>query len=65
MKSTKFLSDIRGKSAVELRKLAAELNEKLRMTRLDIMTGKSKNGAAVKKLKREIARILTVTREAN
>jgi len=63
MKTTKFLSDIRGKSAEELRKLAADLAEKLRTTRLDIMTGKSKNVAAVRRLKREIARTRTVARE--
>lgn len=65
MKSTSFLTDIRGKSAEELRKLAAELKERLRATRLEVISGKSKNGAAVKKLRKEIARVLTVSGEAN
>ena len=63
MKYTKNLADYRTKSATELQKLAGELREQLRVARLDIMSGKSKNGAAVSKLKREIARLLTVSNE--
>lgn len=63
MKTAKTLSDLRTKSADELAKLAGKLREDLRATRLDIMTGKSKNGAAVAKIKRDIARVLTVQNE--
>lgn len=63
MKHSKNLQDLRTKSADELRKAAADLKEKLRVARLDIATGKSKNGASVAKLKREIARVLTVANE--
>ncbi len=63
MKTKKFLAETRGKSAAELAKLASDLREQLRTTRLDISTGKSKNGAAVKKLRKEVARVLTIARE--
>lgn len=63
MKYTKNLNDLRTKSSDDLKKVVVDLKEKLRVTRLDIMTGKSKNGAAVSKLKREIARALTVANE--
>ncbi len=63
MKHSKTIADYRTKSAGELAKVVADLKEKLRVTRLDIMTGKSKNGAAVAKIKRDIARALTVARE--
>lgn len=63
MKQTKNLTDLRTKSAAELQKLASDLREKLRVTRLDILTGKSKNGAAISKVKRDLARVLTVANE--
>lgn len=63
MKHSKTLIDHRTRSKEELRKSADELREKLRLARLDIATGKSKNGAAIAKLKREIARVLTVANE--
>lgn len=63
MKYTKNLAILRTKSSVELEKVVGELKEKLRVERLDIMTGKSKNGSAIGKLKREIARVLTVAKE--
>lgn len=63
MKTAKTLADLRTKSADELEKLASKLREDLRAARLDIMTGKSKNGAAVAKIKRDIARVLTVRNE--
>lgn len=63
MKHSKNIADYRAKSANELVKVVADLKEQLRLTRLDIATGKSKNGAAVAKLKRDIARALTVANE--
>lgn len=63
MKFSKNLSDMRTKSADELKKIVSDLREQLRLVRLDLMTGKSKNGAAVAKIKREIARVLTVANE--
>lgn len=63
MKYSKNLADLRTKSAGDLQKVVTDLKEKLRLVRLDIATGKSKNGAAVEKLKREIARALTVANE--
>jgi ribosomal protein L29 len=61
MKTKKFLAENRGKSAAELAKLATELREKLRTTRLDIVTGKSKNVSSVKKARKDLARILTLS----
>ncbi len=63
MKTTKQITEFRSKSAADLQKIVADLKEDLRKTRLDIMTGKSKNGAAVSKIRKEIARALTVAQE--
>jgi ribosomal protein L29 len=63
MKYTKTLEELRTKSASDLQKVVVDLKEDLRKTRLDIMTGKSKNGAAISKLRKQIARVLTVANE--
>jgi large subunit ribosomal protein L29 len=65
MKTKKFITETRGKSAAELAKLATELREKLRATRLDIVTGKSKNVSSVRKVRKDLARVLSISKEPN
>ncbi len=65
MKTKKFIAETRGKSAAELAKLATELREKLRATRLDIVTGKSKNVSSVRKVRKDLARVLSISKEPN
>ena len=51
------------KSKNELRKLLDEDREKLRNLRFDLAAAKLKNVQEIKKLKKEIARILTALRQ--
>lgn len=53
------MSDIIKMNAVELRQKALELKKKLAETRFDKATGKLIDTAAPKKLRRELARVLT------
>lgn len=53
------MSDILKMNAVELRQKALELKKKLAETRFDKATGKLIDTAAPKKLRRELARVLT------
>lgn len=56
MKST----ELRQKSKAELEKILKESNEKLRQLRFDLVSGKIKNVREIRKIKKEIARILTI-----
>ncbi len=64
MKSKNILSDIRGKSAEEHAVLVTDLREKHRLARLDLARGRSKNPQLSRQMKKDIARILTVSRES-
>jgi ribosomal protein L29 len=53
------MSEILKMNAVELRQKAAELKKKLAETRFDKATGKLIDTTVPKKLRRELARVLT------
>ena len=56
MKST----ELRQKSKSELQKLLQDLQEKLRQLRFGLASGKVKNVREIRKIKKDIARILTI-----
>jgi len=54
------LKELKEKNELELQKLLQESREKLRQLRFDLSAGKVKNVKEVRKLKKEIAQILTL-----
>jgi len=54
------ISEIRQKSKKELQNMLLESRERLRNLRFDLASGKVKNVRAIRELKKEIARILTL-----
>lgn len=52
--------ELRQKSKSELEKLLAENRERLRQLRFDLVSGKVKNVREIRKIKKDIARILTL-----
>ena len=52
--------ELKGKTEKELQNLLVESREKLRQLKFDLMAKKVKNVMEIKKLRREIARILTI-----
>lgn len=56
-------SELKKKSSSQLKKLEANLREKLRALRFDLQAGKVKNVKEVKATKKEIAQILTILKE--
>lgn len=54
------INELRQKSKSELQKFLAESREKLRQLRFDLESGKVKNVREIRKIKKEIARILTI-----
>lgn len=63
MKSKTILTDARGKSHDEHNALVVELREKLRLARIDLQRGKTKNPQEARRLKKDIARVLTVSNQ--
>lgn len=57
-------AELRQKSKIELEKLLAEHRERLRQLRFDLVSGKVKNVREIRKIKKEIARILTILNSA-
>ncbi len=57
------IKELRQKSKDELEKNLRDDQEKLRQLRFDLASGKVKNVKDFSKLKKEIARILTIIRE--
>jgi large subunit ribosomal protein L29 len=53
--------ELRKKTATDLKKLLVEDQGKLRQLRFDLVGGKVKNVREIRKIRKEIARILTVT----
>lgn len=53
------IEKIRQKSKIELKRLLIEKRERLRQLRFDLSAGKIKNFREIRKVRREIARILT------
>lgn len=54
------IGELNQKSPAELRKLLKENREKLRQLKFDLASGKVKNVREIRKIKKEIARILTL-----
>ena len=57
------LSELKQKSKEELQKILTENRNKLRQLRFDLASGKVKNVREIRKIKKEIAQILTLSRE--
>lgn len=55
--------EIRRKDKAELQRLLMSEREKLRQLRFNLVSGKVKNIREVRKMKKDIARILTILRE--
>jgi len=57
------IAELRQKSKEELQKLLQDLREKLRQLRFDLVSGKVKNVREIRKIKKDIARTLTLLKE--
>lgn len=57
------VKEIRKKTKAELQRLLEESQEKLRVSKFDIQLKQSKNVREIRKIKKHIARILTISRE--
>ena len=57
------VSELRQKSKEELAKLVGDEREKLRNLRFDLASGKVKNVREIRKIKKDIARALTLIKE--
>ncbi len=55
--------EFRQKTKEELRKLLKDNREKLRQLRFDLSAGKVKNVREIRKIKKDIARILTIFKQ--
>lgn len=55
--------EMRNMTPEELRKLERDADEELFNLRMQVATGQNPNNARIRRLRREIARILTVKRE--
>jgi large subunit ribosomal protein L29 len=58
-----MIKELRQKSIDELKNIVFEKREKLRQLRFDLAAGKVKNVREIRKIRRDIARILTVLKE--
>ena len=54
------ITELRQKSESELQKILSDNREKLRQLRFDLAAGKVKNVREIRKIKKDIARILTM-----
>jgi large subunit ribosomal protein L29 len=54
------IAEIRKKSKIELNDMLQSLRSKLRVLRFDLASGKIKNVREIRKIKKDIARILTI-----
>ena len=59
------ITELRRKSKMELKKILEDNGEKLRQLRFDLSAGKVKNVREIRRIKREIAQILTLLRSTN
>lgn len=55
--------ELRQRPESELKKLLADNRERLRVLRFDLASGKVKNVREIRKIKKDIARILTLLKE--
>ena len=54
------IQELRQKTKSELQKLLIDVREKLRQLRFNLASGKVKNVREIRKIKKEIAQILTI-----
>ena len=59
------IKELRQKSKIELEKILKEDKEKIRGLRFNLAEGKVKNVRDIRKIKKEIARILTIKEKEN
>ena len=57
------VSELRQKPKTELKQILEEEREKLRQLRFDLAAGKVKNIRETRRIKKEIARVLTILNE--
>ncbi len=57
------IKEMRQKPKGELEKTLLDLREKQRSLRFDLVAGKVKNVREIRKIKKDIARILTISKE--
>jgi len=57
------INELRQKSKEELEKSLQDSREKLRQLRFDLSAGKVKNVREIRRIKKEIARILTILKQ--
>ncbi len=57
------ISELRNKTKDELEKTLQDLRERLRQLRFDLASGKVKNVREIRKIKKEVAKILTILKE--
>lgn len=57
------IADLRLKTKAELEKLLQESREKLRVLQFDLVAGKVKNVREIRQIKKDIAKILTLSKE--
>ena len=57
------LAELRQKSKAELEKMLQDSQERLRQLRFDLAAGKIKNVREIRKIKKEIARMLTLLKQ--
>ena len=57
------IQELRQKSKTELQKMLQDSRERLRQLRFDLTAGKVKNVREIRKIKKEIARILTLLKQ--
>lgn len=57
------IQELRQKSKTELQKMLQDSRERLRQLRFDLAAGKVKNVREIRKIKKEIAKILTLLKQ--
>lgn len=57
------ITELKQKNKDELQRMLAEERERLRVLRFDLAGGKIKNVREIRKIRKDIARILTVLRQ--
>jgi len=59
------ITELRQKSKIELQKVLEDNQKRLRQLRFDLFAGKVKNVREIRKIKKQIARILTLCPKNN
>ena len=59
------IAELRRKTKPELKKILEDNGEKLRQLRFDLSAGKVKNVREIRRIKREVAQILTLIHKNN